>query len=225
MNHWLPVLALSAGLGSFISSAQVTSFRTPLDLHIENLRAHGIDPLTVSFAAVCGVDLKAVPAHYGFFNDEFASWRVASDLPKAYDSRVMRMIGTAEAWKLGNRLVIEEWSAMLDVASISRTLYCFGEDQKLLLLDESEFRIPVDGTLRWGMHQRRALKLNGTFAASEPFHFVGMDGEPVPVPKLTKDDKQIAAHWSKRPPATMAANGLKLAALLTSESQTSSGPN
>jgi hypothetical protein len=225
MNHWLPVLALSAGLGSFISSAQVKSFRTPLDLHIETLRAHGIDPLTVSFAAVCGVDLKAVPAHYGFFNDEFGSWRIVSDLPKAYDSRVIHMVGTAEAWKLSNRLVIEEWNAMLDVASISRTLYCFGEDQKLQLLDATEFRIPVDGTLRWGMHKRWVLKPNGTLAASEPFHFIGLDGEPAPVPKLTKDDKQIAAHWSKRPPAPMAANGLKLAALLMSKNQTSSGPN
>jgi hypothetical protein len=225
MNRWLPVLALFAGLGSFISSAQVKSFRTPLDLHIENLRAHGIDPLTVRLAAICGVDLKGVPAHYGFFNDQFESWRVVSDLPKVYDSRDMHMIGTAEAWKLGNRLVIEEWNAKLDAADISRTLYCFDEDKKLQMLDAEEFRIPVDGTLRWGMHLRWTLKPNGTFVASEPFHFIGLDGEPTPVPKLTKDDRQIAAHWSKRSPATMAANGLKLAALLMDESQMSHGPN
>ena len=225
MNHWLPVLALSAGLGSFICSAQVKSFRTPLDLHIESLHANGIDPLTVGLATVCGVDLKGVPAHFGFFNDQFRTWRVVSDLPKAYDSHVMRLIGTAEVWKIDNRLVIEEWNAKLDVANISRTLYCFDQDKKLQILDESEFRIPVDGTLRWGMHLRWTVRPDGTFTTSEPFHFVGLDGEPIPVPKLTKDDKQIAAHWSKRSPATMAANGLKLAALLMSESQTSSGPN
>jgi hypothetical protein len=225
MNLWLPVLALSAGLGSLFSSAQVKSFRSPLDLHIENLRAHGIDPLTVRFATVCGVDIKAVSARYGFANDQFGTWHVVSDLPKSYDHYVMHLIGTAEVWKLDDRLVIEEWKAMLDVASISRTLYCFDTDKKLRMLDAVDFQIPVDGTLRWGMHMRWTRKPNGEFVASEPFHFIGLDGEPAPIPKLTKDDRQIAAHWSKRLPTPMTADGMKLPALLMGESKVSSGPN
>jgi hypothetical protein len=225
MKRRLPVLIVFAGLGSLFSSAQVKSFRNPLDLHIETLRAHRIDPSTVRFATVCGVDLNGVSARYGFSNDLFQTWQVVSDLPKAYDSRVMRLIGTAEVWKLDQRLVIEEWKAVLDVASFSRTLYCFDSDKKLRMLDAADFRIPVDGTLRWGMHIRWTLKQNGTLIASEPFHFIGLDGEPVPNPKLTKDDKQIAAHWSKRLPAPMTADGLKLPSLLMGESQMQSGPN
>jgi len=225
MNHWLPVLALSAGLGSLFSSAQVKSFRSPLDLHIETLRSNGIDPLTVRFAQVCGVDLNGVSARYGFSNDQFWSWQVVSDLPKAYDSRVMRLIGTAEVWKLDDRLVIEEWKAILDVATFSRTLYCFDADKKLRMLDAADFQIPVDGTLRWGMHIRWTLRPNGALIASEPFHFIGLNGEPAPAPKLTKDDKQIAVHWSKRLPAPMAADGLKLPPLLMGESQMHTGPN
>ncbi len=225
MTRLLSVVALLVGLGSLISSAQVKSFRTPLDLHIESLRAHQIDPLTVRFAAVCGVDLKGVSARYGFSNDRFETWHAVSDLPKAYDSRVMHLIGTAEVWRLDNRMVIEEWEAMLDVASVSRALYCFDADKKLRMLDAAEFRIPVDGTLRWGMHRRWTRKPDGAFIPSEPFHFIGLDGEPAPVPKLTKDDRQIAAHWSKRLPAPTTADGLKLPASLMGESQVLSQPN
>ncbi len=181
--------------------------------------------LTVRFAAACGADLKGVSARYGFANDQFWNWHVVSDLPKAYDSRLMHMIGTAEVWKLDNRLVIEEWNAMLDVASISRTLYCFDNEKKLRMLDAAEFRIPVDGTLRWGMHIRWTVRPDGTFIASEPFHFIGLDGEPAPAPKLTKDDRQIADHWSKRLPAPMTADGLKLPASLMGDSQALSQPN
>lgn len=225
LRNGLLFLALSAALGSLVSSAQVKSFRSPLDLHIEILRAHGIDPLTVRFAADCGVVLKATPARYGFANDQFGTWKVVSDLPKAFDSHVMHLIGTAEIWRLDNRLVIEEWNAMLDVASFSRELYCFDADKKLRMLDSTDFRIPVDGTLRWGMHMRWSRKPDGAFVASEPFHFIGLDGQPVPDPKLTKDDKQIAAHWCKRLPAPKTADGLKLPALLMGENQAPSGPN
>ncbi|MGA7831524.1 MAG: hypothetical protein WCA21_11225 [Terracidiphilus sp.] len=225
MKRLLSVLAILAGMGSLISSAQVKSLQSPLDLHIEILRAHGIDPLTLRFATACGVDLKGISAHYGFANDEFGTWRVVSDLPAAYDHRVMHLIGTAEVWKLDNRLVIEEWNAMLDVASFSRTLYCFDADKKLRMLDATEFRIPVDGTLRWAMHMRWTRKPNGELIAAEPFHFIGLDGEPAPTPKLTKDDRQIAAHWSKRLPAPLTADGLKLPALLIDQGQASSGPN
>ena len=40
MTRLLSVVALSVGPGSLFSSAQVKSFLAPLDLHIENLRAH-----------------------------------------------------------------------------------------------------------------------------------------------------------------------------------------
>jgi len=225
MNTWLPALILLAGLGSLFSSAQVKSFQSPLDLHIENLRAHGLDPLTVGFATDCEVDLKGVSAHYGFANDQFGTWHVVSDLPKAYDHRVMHLISTAEVWRTDNRMVIEEWKAMLDAASFLRTFYCFDADKKLQMLDAADFEIPIDGTPRWGMHIRWTRKPNGEFIVSKPFHFIGADGEAAPAPKLTKDDRQIVAHWSKRLPAPMTANGLKLPALLMGESQGLSGPN
>ncbi|MGD0095241.1 MAG: hypothetical protein ABSB60_02025 [Terracidiphilus sp.] len=225
MSCWLPVLALSAGLGSLFSNAQVKSVRTPLDLHIEKIRAHEIDPPTLNFSTACGLDLKTLAVRYGFANDQFWNWRVVTDLPRAYDSRVMHLIGTAEVWKLNNRMMVEEWNAMLDVASVSRSLYCFDEDKKLLMIDESEFRIPVDGTQRWGMHMRWSRRLNGEFIVSEPFHFIGEDGELTQAPKLTKDDKQIAVHWSKRLPAPKTAEGLKLPAVLMDESQSSSRSN
>ena len=122
-------------------------------------------------------------------------------------------------------MMIEEWKAMLDAASFSRTLYCFDADKKLRMLDVAEFEIPIDGTLRWGMHIRWTRKSNGAFIASEPFHFIGLDGEPAPVPKLTKDDRQIAAHWSQRLPAPTTSDGLKLPAALMGGSQVLSGPN
>ncbi|MGA2349489.1 MAG: hypothetical protein ABSF70_03570 [Terracidiphilus sp.] len=225
MKNWLPALALIAGLGNLFSYAQVKGFRTPLDHHIENLREHGVDPQTLRFALVCGVDLKGVTARYGFANDRFATWEVVSDLPKAYDSRVMYLIETAEVWNIHHRLVVEEWIAKLDAGSYSRTLYCFGTDKELQVLDATEFQIPVDGTQRWAMHVRWMRNPNGKFVVSEPFHFIGLDGEAVPDPKLTKDDRQIANYWSKKLPTPLTADGLKLPALLMGESQAPSGPN
>jgi hypothetical protein len=225
MYLWLPVLILLAGLGSLFSSAQVKSFRSPLELHIENLRAHGIDPLTARFATDCGIELDGVPARYGFANDQFGTWKAVSDLPKAYDNHVMRLVGTAEVWKIGNRSVIELWNAKLDAASFSRSLYCFDADKKLRMLDSTDFEIPIDGTLRWGMHMRWTRNPNGEFTASEPFQFIGLDGEPAPVPKLTKDDRQIVAYWKKKLRAPMTAEGLKLPASLMGETEKSTGPN
>jgi len=224
MNRWLTVLAFTAGLGSLFSSAQVKRVRSPLDVHIENIRGHRVDPLTIRFARLCGVELKAIPAQYGFSNDESETWQVVTDLPKAYDNHVMHLIGTAELWTSENRTVIEEWKAILDAGSFSRTQYCFDADRKLQILDAANFKIPIDGTQRWGMHMRWARRPDGTFFTSEPFHFIGLDGGQVPAPMLTKDDRQIADHWSKRLPAPMTLDGLKLPTLLIGNSQVLSGP-
>jgi hypothetical protein len=225
MNCLLPVLVLSVGLGSLFSSAQVRSYRSPLDRHIENLRAHGIDPLTLRFAVDCGIDLKGVPARYGFANDQYGTWQVVGDLPKAYDSHVMRPVETAEVWRPGNRALIEEWKAILNVARFSQTLYCFDVDKKLRMLDSTDFEVPIDGTQRWGMHMRWSRRPNGEFFTSEPFQFIGPDGEPAPIPKLTKDDRQIVAHWRRRLPAPTTSDGLRLPASLMGETQVLSEPN
>jgi len=225
MSCWLPVLALSAGLGSLFSNAQVKNLQTPLDLHIAKVRAHEIDPLTARFSAACGLDVKKLTAHYGFANDQFWTWRVVGDLPKAYDLHVMHLIGTAEVWRLNQRMMVEEWNAMLDVASVSRSLYCFDLDKKLVMLDESEFRIPIDGTQRWGMHMRWSRGPKGEFVESEPFHYIGEDDQPAPIPKLTKDDRQIVVHWRRRLPAPETADGLKLPAALMGDAEKTSGPD
>jgi hypothetical protein len=119
MKNLLPVLAMLAGLGSLISSAQGKSFRSPLDLHIETLRSHGIDPSTIRFATACGVDIKGTSPRFGFANNELGTWHVVSDLPKSYNKYEADVISTAEVWKIDDRTVVEEWKAVLDLASIS----------------------------------------------------------------------------------------------------------
>jgi hypothetical protein len=199
-----------AGLGSSISFAQLQAVQTPLDQHIEGLRALRTDALAVRFVKDCGRELDGVSERYAFANDDLWTWHAVSNLPEAYDKRVMHLIATAEIWKLENQLVVEEWKVIADEGSFTRNFYCFDKDRKLQMLDTTNFEIPVDGTLCWGMHLRWTKGPNGAWIEAQPFHFIGPDEQPISPPKLTKDDKQIARHWSKKVPMPKTIDGLKL---------------
>ncbi len=206
-NFLIPVVLL--GLGSFISSAQGAGFQSPLDKYIEEVRAGKIDSAAIQLASACGVKLDGVRAHFGFANDDAWTWHVVNDLPVAYDSLGMDLVGTIEVWKVGKQFVVERWNAELDTGGFSRTLYCFNNDVKLQMLDAANFQIPVDGGPMWGMHERWRRQADGQFEAQVPFHFINMKEKSTSEPKLGEDDKEFAKHWGKKPPTSIAFSDLE----------------
>ena len=214
MKRLLQILALMAGLGSYFSFALAGGGRTPLDSYMDDVRAHHADVAAVRFGAACGVDLNRQTARFGFMNDGHLTWRGVSDLAGAYDHRVARIIGTAEGWKGADRSVVEEWEAVLDLDSYTRTLYCFDTEKKLRAMDVEHFQLHIDAAQRWGLRMLWARGADGKLMLHEPVQFIAVNGEAVHEPKLTADDRNVAQYWRRSAPEAMEAQGLKLAALL-----------
>jgi len=211
MRQWLPVLALLVGAGSSISSAQATAPSSPLDQYISLVREHRIDSVATNFAADCGLKIEGVAAKYGFANDDAGIIRSVVDLPEAYDNFEMDLVGTDEVWRVGNRFFIEEWQAELDVGGYSRRLYCFDEYGRLEAVDGTNFQLPTDeGEQSWGMHERWTRKADGSFTATVPFQFIGLDEKETSRPKLDADSSDFADHWGKHAPDSITVHELKL---------------
>jgi hypothetical protein len=215
MKHWLSVLAILVGLGSCFSFTQSPAsskpgFQSPLDSYIETLRNHQMNSAAAEFARACDIKLDEGAHRFAFSNDDTGTWRVIRDLPKAYDSIEMDLIGTAEVWKSPSGIIVEIWEAALDVGGFGRTFYCFDEAGRLKALDATNYQIPTDDGKPWGMHERWILRTNGTFQASIPFQFIDLDEKPIPKPKLDQDEEKFARSWGHKPPSVKTLNEIKL---------------
>jgi hypothetical protein len=198
------------GMGPILVCGQPPSPVSPMDRYIQNVRAHRQDPAALTIAKMCGVDLSGALARYGFANDDKGTWRVVSDLPKAYDGLEMDLVDTAEVWRVGSRFLIEEWKVALDVGGFGRTLYCFDDQRKLQIVDSVNFQIPTDGGHSWAMHERWTRGANGRFLASVPFEFIDMHEIPTPPPQLDSDNRDFTKSWGHTSPTVAHVEDLKL---------------
>ncbi len=214
MKRNLLVLILFAGLGSSFSFSQNSNSPalqgSPLDSYIEGLRAHSMNNAAARFSQICGVKLDEAAIRFAFSNNDAGTWKLVDDLPKAYDSIGMDLVGTAEVWKNPAGTLVEIWQAALDVGGFSRSFFCFGKDGRLTALDAMNFQIPPDDGKPWGLHERWILKKSGAFRAAIPFEFINLDEKVISKPKLDQDEERFAMSWGHKPPAIRTANDLKL---------------
>jgi hypothetical protein len=203
------LVGLGTSLFSDESPAQQPVVSTPVEYYLNLLKKGEVDPHLLRFSQSCTVRPEDAPPQFAFSNDEAGTWKAVRDLPAAFESLEMDLIGMAQVWKTRRGVLIESWNIVLDVGGFQRTLNCFDATGHLVAEDTTNYQTPDDGPV-WGMHERWQKQPNGEWRAVVPFEFIGMDDKPISEPKLDADYRAFAASWGRKPPSDVMIDDLKI---------------
>jgi hypothetical protein len=214
MKALFPALILLVGLGSFISckhSASANSAATPhsakaistlrrigkpsvepnpFDRYLANTKRNWPEPALVRFAAACGVDVdKSAPK---FAQRPNRKWIVVRDLSKALKDQETDFYGTLAAWRIADRILVEEWAMELDTGDYYRLFYCM-RNQKITDVESTSWEIELhDDNSKdtgWGFIHNWALAPDGKFVTVSK-GFTDLMENPIPAPKLDAETQQ-----------------------------------
>ena len=185
MRHFFPVLAILAGLGSSISSAQGSSSSSPFDRYIQSTRAGHFEPALVRLAARCGFTLGQARVRFAERPGEV--WKPVRRLPAARSDQQTDFFSTVAVWRTGNKAVVEIWWMNSEAGDETRTLYCL-HDREILAGEEIQWASEnenEDGStdpgwayeVRWNVEKKKLFK-----ATHEGF--VDRNERPTAKPKL-----------------------------------------
>ena len=164
MRCLLPVLALLAGLGCSISSAQDAQQKDPFNRYLAGIKSNQPEAALVHFAGECGVDLKTVAPRYAQLPSD--SWILVKDLSKALKDQETDFYGTVAVWHMADQILVERWGMELDTGDEFRMLYCL-QGQKIKFAEEVDWSIPVEGETNanpsWGYEQRWKIGQDGRY--------------------------------------------------------------
>ena len=211
MKNWLTVLALLAGLGCSISSAQSKQQKDPFSQYLAGMKASRPEPSLVRFAQECRVDLKTVLPRYADLPDN--TWILVKDLTKGIHGLETDFFVTVAVWKQEDRILVEMWEMQLDVKNENRTFYCLTQ-RKITAVEFSDWMLPEimqNGREKpgWGYEQHWKVTEVGKFERT--FHgFIDFNGEAIPEPKLDEKTRK-SSIWT---PKVQTWNDLKLPAAL-----------
>lgn len=217
MKRWLPVLALLAGLGSFISCKHPTTSiehkptsstaRTPanplkrigkpstelnpFNRYLSDAKANWPEPALVRFAKECQVDLDATAPRYAQNPGE--KWVLVKDLTHVQEDQETDFYHTVAVWHVDDRIMAEEWGMELDTGDYYRLYYCL-EREKIILVDSVSWSIVLDNDSSkdtgWGYEHRWKLGTNGKFETTLR-RFVNLQERPSAAPKLDEDTQKV----------------------------------
>jgi hypothetical protein len=206
----LPVLALFAGLGHSISSAQAPRHRDPWDRYLAAVRANRPEPSLVRFAAECGVGVEQSRAKFAV--NPGSEWSPVRDIAQGVKSLDSDFFSTAQIWFGGNRVFVEIWALSLDVGSEARIYHCFVDRKEEQVLAVT-WKLPLvkdsPEEIAWGYQQQWERATDGRMQRKQS-GFVDEDLRPIRRPKLD-DDAKKSLEWS---PIMNTLDDLKLPAAL-----------
>ena len=200
MRRSLPILALLAGLGSFISSNQTVEAQAkspllataevdPFSRYLSFEKAHRSEPALSRFATSCGMDLASVKRRYAQRPKD--AWNLVPDLSRAMDDQETDFYGTVSVLHQSDLILVERWGMELDTGDYFRLLYCLSNKQ-VTLAESVIWRLAGfgDGTdsVTWGYEHRWKLGHHGKLE-TDPARFINLEEMPMQTPKL--DDETV----------------------------------
>jgi hypothetical protein len=216
MKHWLPLLALLAGLGSSISckhpgqneASKPTNISVskptnhpkrigkpstklnPFDRYLADTKANWPESALARFAKECQVDLDATVPRYAQNPGE--KWILVKNLSHAQEDQETDFYHTVAVWHIGDRILAEEWGMELDTGDYYRFFYCLNK-RKIILVDSVSWRISLDNDSAkdkgWGYEHRWILESNGKFETIVR-QFVDLREKPIAAPKLDEETQK-----------------------------------
>ena len=217
MKRWLPVLVLSAGLGSLISCKHAAPSATkimrasssvgkaaspparigkpstklnPFDRYLTDTKANWPEPALVRFAGECQVDLDSTVPRYA--QNAGKKWLVVKDLSHALEDQETDFYHTAAVWHSQDRVLAEVWGMELDSGDYYRLLYCV-KGEKITFVDSVSWSISLENDSSkdtgWGFEHQWKLQPDGEFATASS-RFVDLREQPISAPKLDADTQK-----------------------------------
>lgn len=194
MKHWLPVLALLAGLGNSISSApQNIQQKDPFNRYLAGIKSNQPEAALVHFAGECGVDVSKSQARFAV--GPGSSFTQVKSLAKGLKSIDTDFYSTAEVWVEGDRVLVEIWANSDDVGSEVRYYKCFA-NQKLEQAEVIEWNVSVfqsPHVVPWGYSRRWERGANERMQRTKA-EFVDEMERPINKPKLDEEGEK-SLHW------------------------------
>ncbi|HEY1253580.1 MAG TPA: hypothetical protein VGF01_02225 [Terracidiphilus sp.] len=216
MKRLLSVLALLAGLGSFISCKHPVSNVTPkpasssvnkpailpkrmgkpsnklnpFDRYLADTKANWPEPALVRFANMCQIDVDTFTPKYAQQPGE--KWILVKDLSHAQEDQETDFYHTVAVWHTQNRILAEIWGMELDTGDYFRLFYCL-ENNKITLVDSVSWSIsPEDNNSKnegWGFEHSWKLASNGIFETIVR-RFIDLREMPIAAPKLDAETQK-----------------------------------
>jgi hypothetical protein len=176
------------GLILSLAISQEVATSDPFNSYLDSVKEHKATLGLASLATKCGFNLEGKHPIYAVSVGE--TWTLSPNLAKAVYDTESDFFSSAEVWTKDDKVrLMVLWSLSLDVGSEVRTMACINDDGRPLMLQVTNWSIPVDGKGQGWIHQQyEMLDRTGKVVLKEG-HFEDAYGRKTAPPKLDEDDQ------------------------------------